>query len=108
MPNFHRNILLTCCSDTIITAGSSKRIDPMLKLYTGHPLIINDNIDVENKIANGSMAIFRNVKSKIGNEDYYIINMSGHYVRCAEASNMEPPTLKLCLKESHLKTSQDN
>ena len=65
MPDFQKSILLTCCSDANITAGSSKRIDPMLKLYTGRPLIINGNINVENKIANGSMVTFRNVKLKM-------------------------------------------
>ena len=60
----------------------------MLKLHTGCPLFINDNINVENKIANGSMATFRNVKLKNGIEDCFIINMNGLYVRCVEAKNV--------------------
>ena len=89
MPDLQRNILLTCCSDADILGGGSKRIDPMLKLYVGCPLIINDNINVENKIANGSVATFRSVKLKNGFEDCFIVNIDGHYVRFVEACNVD-------------------
>ena len=61
----------------------------MLKLCVGRPLIINDNINVENKIANGSIATFRSVKLKHGFEDCFIVNVDGHHVRCVEASDIE-------------------
>ena len=53
--------------------------------------MINDNIKVEHKIANGSMAKFRNVKLKNGFEDCFTININidGHYVRCVEACNVQ-------------------
>ena len=89
MPELQKNILLTCCSDANVTSGGSKRIDPMLKLCVGCPLIINDNINVENKIANGSMATFMNVKLKNGFKDCFTINIHGHYVRCVEATDVE-------------------
>ena len=54
-PDCQKSFLLTYCSDANIVTGSSKRINPMLKLYVGCPLTINENINVENKIANGVM-----------------------------------------------------
>ena len=89
MPNVQKVFLLTCCCDAHITANGSKTIDPLLKLYVGRKLMINDNIKVEHKIANGSMAKFRYVKLKNGFEDCFTINIHGHYVRCVEACNVQ-------------------
>ena len=89
MPDLQRNIILTQCSDADISStNSSKRIDPMLKFFIGRPLMINDNINVENKIANGSMATFRKVSLTNGLSDCFVINIDGFYVNCVEAINV--------------------
>ena len=65
MPKCQKHFLCAACSDANITTDcGSKRIDPMLKLYVGRPLTITENIDVENKIANGAMATFKKLKLK--------------------------------------------
>ena len=57
MPSFQQKCFLTGCSDADIVVGKSskglRRIDPMLKLYVGWPVMINQYIDVENSKANG-------------------------------------------------------
>ena len=90
MPDFQKELLLSCCSDADIkVAGGSKRIDPMLKLYVGCPVMISDNIDVEHSIANGTMLTFKSVKLKKGIEDCSIVNINGYFVRCVEASTLD-------------------
>ena len=49
-----KDILFGCCSDAHVR-NDRKLIDPMLKLYRGCPLYINNNEDVENCVANGTM-----------------------------------------------------
>ena len=61
----------------------------MLKLFVGRPLMINENIDVENKIANGSMATFRKVSLKNGLKDCFVIDIDGFCVNCVEAVNVD-------------------
>ena len=53
MSDFQQYCLLQTVASAadIVASGtkSSKRIYPMLKFYVGRPVIINDNIDVENQ-----------------------------------------------------------
>ena len=88
MPDLQRNIILTRCSDADVTStNSSKRIDPMLNFFVGRPLMINDNINVENRIANGSMATFGKVSLTNGLRDCFVITIDGFCVNCVEAIN---------------------
>ena len=67
----------------------SRKIDPMLKLHTGRPVMINQNIDVEKSIANGAMCSFNGLRLKNGYEDCELINMDGCCVRCVDAEKVE-------------------
>ena len=92
MPQFQQNCLLTGCSDADIkecSAKASKRVDPLLKLYVGRPVMINQNIDVDTSMANGTMCTFKSLKLKKGYEDCEVINIDGFYVRCIEANKVE-------------------
>jgi hypothetical protein len=46
---------------------TSLRVDPMLKLYSGCPLIVSDNIHVRAGVANGAQATFQSLVLKSGN-----------------------------------------
>ena len=89
MPDLQRNFLLTHCSDANITEQKSKKIDPMLKLWVGRKLIVNANINVENKLANGAVGTFKCLKLKNGMQDCFMINIDGHQVRCVKASDVD-------------------
>ena len=57
-----------CSEDDIKFSGStSLRIDPMLKLYSGCPLMVSENIHVRAGVANGTQATFQSLVLKSGN-----------------------------------------
>ena len=87
MPDLQRNILLTCCADADVCCGREE-VDPMLKLYVGCPVMITENLDVEHKIANGSMATFKQVILKQGTEASFV-SLDGYRVRCVAASDVQ-------------------
>ena len=99
MPALQENLLYTGCCDAHVQAtsgisagGGSKsslRVDPMLKLYVGRPVMINKNIDVEKSIANGAMCTFKSVVLKNGYEDCDVLNIDGYYVRCVSADKVQ-------------------
>ena len=62
-------------------------IDPMLKLHVGCPVMITENIDVEHKIANGSVATFKCVELE-QNVEPSIVSLDGFCVRCVAASDV--------------------
>ena len=95
------DILYACCGDAHVKSNDgSKMFDPLLKLYIGRPLMLNDNINVPGGQANGSMCEFVNLTLRHGVSltDLEIININGYYVRCADAEQVE--TLNLRLKDS--------
>jgi len=50
-----KDILHSCVGEAHVkSSGNSKTYDPLLKLYYGRPLMINDNLDVKKCIANGT------------------------------------------------------
>ena len=53
-----RNITHTICSDAHVQkwSGRSKKVDPTLKLIYRWSVLITDNLDVENSIANGVLS----------------------------------------------------
>ena len=77
MPDVQKNCIVAHCSDADVTTPGSKKIDPLLKLFIGHKVMMNDNINVENKIANSAMASFNSVKLKHGLNDCFIVNVNG-------------------------------
>jgi hypothetical protein len=100
MSTFVKNIIYSSCGDAHVTYGQNGtvRIDPLLKLYVGRPVMLTENIDVENCEANGSMCAFKGLKLKKDFADIFQINIDGYYVRCVEAKNVE--YIELELKEN--------
>ena len=81
-----KDILHSCVGEAHVkSSGNSKTYDPLLKLYYGRPLMINDNLDVKKCIANGTMCEFKAVVLKEGialNDLVDSIVIDGFYVRC--------------------------
>lgn len=50
----------------VMNLDCGKTDDPMLKLYYGRPVMINDNIDIKNCITNGTMSVFQGGMFKKG------------------------------------------
>lgn len=75
----------------------SKTIDPLLKLYKGRPVMITENLDVPNCIANGCMCEFEGIQLKKGikEEDVEVIVVDGYFVWCAHVSQIEHVKLRV-------------
>ena len=86
-----RDIIYSACNDSHIKDSSSKRFDPMLKLYIDRPLMINNNIDVKNCIANGAMCKFKGIvlKDMERRDSIHKIKVDGCYVNCVEACDVQ-------------------
>lgn len=86
-----RNIVHSCCGDAHVAGGrgNSQHYDPLLKLYVGCPVMITENLDVANSMANGSMCTFKGVQLKNPNKTLDCINIDGYYVNCVEADDVE-------------------
>jgi 6-pyruvoyl-tetrahydropterin synthase len=61
-----RQIFFQECDESINIDSNKKRADPFLCLYSGCGVMISDNIDVANGIANGTTAKFRKAILKEG------------------------------------------
>lgn len=93
-----KDIFYACCGDAHVKKyDSSKMFDPLLKLYCGRPVMINDNIDVKNWKANGTMCFFQSVvlKSGVTFNDLERIVIDGYYVWCADTSQVEKLKLQV-------------
>ena len=77
--------------------GGTKTYDPMLKLYYGCPVLINENISVENSLANGTMCKFVgvNLKKDVTYADLEIIRIDQRYVWSASASQIYSVRLQI-------------
>ena len=86
-----QDIIYSACNDSHIEDSASKRFDPLLKLYIDRPLMINNNIDVKNCIANGAMCKFKGIVLKDNKtlECLHKIEVDGFYVNCVEASDVQ-------------------
>ena len=86
-----RNIVHSCCGDAHVAGGrgNSQHYDPLLKLYVGCPVMITENLDVANSMANGLMCTFKGVQLKNPNKTLDCINIDGYYVNCVEADDVE-------------------
>ena len=96
MPEILQNLIYTCCSDAHIKGGrkASQRFDPLLKLYVGCSVMISENLDVVNSIANGSMCKFVGLKLK-ANVNMGSVSVDGYYVNCVEANDVDYMLLEL-------------
>ena len=81
------------CPDSYVkdSYNESRRVDPLLKLYHGRPMMLNLNEDVQNKEANGTVGFFENVQLKQGVtlEDLELIRIDGYWVRSACVSQVD-------------------
>ena len=104
MPQLLQNLIYTCCGDAHIKGGrsNSQRFDPLLKLYVGCPVMISENIDVVNSMANGSMCKFVGLELK-DNVTMGSINIDDYYVNCVEADDVEYMVLEL---QEHIKLNE--
>ena len=66
-------------------------------MHGGQPVMINENIDVANCIANGAEGIFKGVVFKAGVDfvDLDIITIDGYRIYCAGAHQLESLTIEM-------------
>ncbi|KAG7371411.1 PIF1-like helicase [Nitzschia inconspicua] len=95
LTRFNKNtedIFYACVGEAHVkSVDESKTYDPLLKLYKNRPVMINDNIDVTNCEANGTMCEFEGVIFKTGVtiESLEKIVIDGYHVWCAHVSQLE-------------------
>ena len=93
---FAKDIVCACCGDGHVKSQRGKRYDMLLKLYKHRPLCINENINVENCIANGAMCKFIGLRLKAGSENNVeTILMDGFHVNCVEACHVHSITVEM-------------
>ena len=98
MSSYGRDIVYATCSGNLVrTDKGSKCIDPLLKLYDGCVLMVIENIDVDNKIANGAVGKFKEVvlKENILFDSLDTIIIDGYYVRCVNIEDLKHIKLEL-------------
>jgi hypothetical protein len=86
-----KDIFYACVGEAHVKSrNGSKTYDPMLKLYAGRPIMINDNIDVKCGIANGTLGKFRKIVLKEGVtwQNLEKIVIDGYYVWVADISQI--------------------
>jgi hypothetical protein len=71
--------------------------DPLLKLYHGRPLMINENQDVKNCIANGALCAFEAIELKddITIDDLEKNANDGYFVWCSHISQVKSLKVKM-------------
>ena len=92
------DLIYASCGDGHVKSDCGKRYDPMLKLYVGRPLYINDNIDVPSCIANGAMCTFKGLNIKDGiipSNCIDVVQIDGYYVNSIEAKYVENITVEM-------------
>ena len=81
-------LIYESCGDHFCSYGRNKRIDPYLCLYKGCELMLGDNVDVMNGLANGTRGLFKGIKLKPG-ETSHVTCLNGFYVKSVFASQIE-------------------
>lgn len=87
-----KDIMFSYCGDAhLIETRSSRRVDPLLKLYYDRPMMLNTNRDVKGSEANGTSCRFRGVRLKQGvtKADAQIMRIDGYWVRSYCVSQLE-------------------
>ena len=92
--NFNKScedILYATCGEGHLQGKDNKRYDPLLKLYYGRPLCINENKKVDSCIANGAMCEFKGLVLKQGvtMNDMEKIMIDRFYVWSIKVSQLE-------------------
>ena len=62
--NHHATIYNNCGDCDVTSSFGNKHIDPVLKLYTGIPIMLNSNEHIEHGRGNGTLARFKKVVLK--------------------------------------------
>ena len=57
-------VYVTCNDNLVKTENGAKHVDPLLKIYNGCIIMVTDNIDKGNKIANWDIGIYKGVTLK--------------------------------------------
>lgn len=87
----------SCGEDNIkFPQNHSRRMDPALKLYRHCPLMLNENTNVQQGIANGSCVILRHVELKVGETPTVMKLASGVSVNAVMASQVLELVVEHC------------
>jgi hypothetical protein len=86
-----KDIVHASVGEAHIKDSEHKYHDPLMKLYVGRPLMINQNEDVSHCIANGAICEFKGIVLKHGltYDDLDVIVIDGYFVWCACVSQIE-------------------
>jgi hypothetical protein len=89
-----QNVLFNECGADNIEShgfGTQRRIDPLLKLHIGMPLMFTVNADVANGVANGTLCFLRKVKLKPATANTILptCNVDGFWVNTVCATDVE-------------------
>jgi hypothetical protein len=89
-----QNVLFNECGADNIEShgfGTQRRIDPLLKLHIGMPLMFTVNADVANGVANGTLCFLRKVKLKQAMASTILptCNVAGFWVNTVCATDVE-------------------
>ena len=78
-----QDVVHAYCGDVHIGGGrgGTQHYDPLLKLYIGCFIMITENLDVQNSMANRSMCIFKGSKLKNPQKTIKCINIDGYYFK---------------------------
>ena len=90
--NAAHKILWEECSDGHIVQGS-KRADPFLSLFHGCELMVNDNIEVKEGMANGTCCTFEKAILKPG-KDVFKMKVHERWVYAVDIDNVEHIVLR--------------
>jgi hypothetical protein len=75
-------------SEADISDSCHQKCDPLLCLFDGCNLMINENGDVENGIANGTTCVFKKAKLKSGSQ-LHPIQMHGYWINSVSVEDVE-------------------
>jgi hypothetical protein len=88
-----RQVLFQKCSEADVVNSRSKRADPLLCLAYGCNVMVNENNDVHNGIANGTTAVFQKAILKSGVK-LQPLQMFGYWVNSVCVDDVEQLELK--------------
>jgi hypothetical protein len=82
------------CGESNIKSGRNGRLDPVLKLYNNCEVMLTENIDVLNGLANGTRATIQTVALKQSHNCFYVDVGNNVVVKGIYASSVEYVILK--------------
>jgi hypothetical protein len=102
--NAAHKILWEQCSDGHVAQGT-RRADPFLSLFHGCELMVNDNIDVKNGIANGTCCTFKKAVLKPG-QNVQKMKVHGRWVYAVDIDDHVDQHILLRFDKSYHPTYQ--